>query len=192
MSYANMNSDGTFSFKGKLPKSYKNISGFDNLPVEKLKEFDWYVVEETSPVNKDWEEYVKSYELQDDDIIRPVYTYNNISLEDYKTKRNDVIKQAFANTLISGCEISAGYKVDCKPDDLANWTTNYNHLTLSDATTTIIRDYDNVVRELSIEEYKVMVVEIGDYIKSLMSNKWTKQAMIENATTFEEVENVNW
>ena len=93
MSYGYVEEGKEIVFKSELPKSFKNISGFNNMSDEKAKEHGWYVVDEVASDKNDWQKITsKIYEVDPDDVIRPVYVVEDVSLEDYKTRKISQLK----------------------------------------------------------------------------------------------------
>lgn len=192
MAYGYIEDDKVIMTKTELPASWKNISGFNNLSDEEAKLHGWYSIVQDDIILLDWQKKTETlFNFVNDEIIE-TWNIGEVSLEDYKLRKLETIKQAMYAEILLGCTVSLGFKIDCKSEDLANWTSNYNHMVLEGATETVIRDFDNNLRTLSLDDYKILCMDVGNGAKLLLGKKWGLQEQINNATSYEIVEGVNW
>lgn len=194
MTYARIENGEVVEFKSTIPNQCCccNLSGLHNLSIAELNNHGWYEVEEIGATPEDYQTFTKSYALDQDNKIKPVYTYTDIDLEVYKTKRKNAIKTSYETELTQGLTVTAGFKIDCDNRDNNNFSTNYNYIKLKGLTSTTVRDYDNLTHTLTLAEYETMCLELGDHVTTLYGKKWTLQKQIDDATTLQEVKAVVW
>lgn len=137
----------------------------------------------------------------DDD---PIVREKNASeyLEDAKPLKINEIGRAFEDQLTLGCPVSGvgsydAFKVDCKPEDISNWTSSLVLINTAEElgsplTEMPIRTYDNEEMTLSILEYKQMCLITGNYYMGLYMKKWNLCGQAENATTQAELGAITW
>ena len=185
--------EGTVTRIGPLPQSWKCYSNhFPEMSIECINSCGWYEIEEIAADPTDYQTYTKEYKLDEDDIIRPVYTYTDLSLEDYKIKRTNYIKSEYDATLFLGFDTSLGFKIDCQKEDIRNFAAEYLGMGIDGDTTTIICDFNNEVHSITKSQYETMCSELRAYVKPLWNRKWTKRLQIDNSTTLIQISGVEW
>lgn len=117
----------------------------------------------------------------------------NEKIIDLRVVKLNELKQAYENQLRLGYDTSLGIKVDCKPDDISNWTATLKLLDLIPSLETVsIGDYYNDSHTLTIDQYKQLCIETGIYYNSLFGKKWTLRKQIEECTSLTELINIGW
>jgi hypothetical protein len=112
-----------------------------------------------------------------------------------KELQKDKIKEHFAITLINGAGTYLGFKVDCKPEDISNWTSQLvlvGTAGMKDDYWLSLRDYDNQTRYLTVGQFKNMCLEVGSYYMTLYNKKWELQTQIDAAENKDEVFSITW
>lgn len=139
--------------------------------------------------------------ISDDDIlvgVRPTvnhfFDFDSLSwkldLSKFKEQKNEKIKQDYEKTLTEGVQCKIGFRVNCEPKDIANWTASLQMIREASELgipmeTIQVRDFDNVTHELTISEFKQMCIEIGMYYQSLFNKKWDLQNQISSVDSNE-------
>jgi len=96
------------------------------------------------------------------------------------------IKEKHAAILLEGCQTSKGFRVDIKPENVLDWSTNLQLLQLAGATTTMVCDFNNDKHTLTPTEYSAMCLEIGAYVSQLRAQKWAIRDAINASGTIEQ------
>lgn len=89
-----------------------------------------------------------------------------------------VIKQKYDASLAEGCFIeSLGFRVDCKPENCADFAESLAVWNLAYAdqpnAEVVVRDYDNQNQTIVFAEYQVLCQELGAHVMQLRKEKWT-------------------
>ena len=106
MIYANYENE-EIKYLGKLPKSYLNVSGFDNSSIEELNKVNWYEYIDNYPTLKEWENVISSsISLVDNKVVKE-YQLKDRTLDEYKDIKYDTIKD---NTRYAVLKIYPEYK----------------------------------------------------------------------------------
>lgn len=176
----------------ELPKSYKNISGFNNASEEFVNNHNWYELEDVVPNKEEWQKIVDNGYVLENNIVIKKYISNNISLEDYKEQKKNYIKNKLNEDLENGFISTNSIKLDCNEKSVTSWANAITVLELNGHNNVNIRDYDNNIINITYEDFKILGLELGNYYMSLFNKKWTLQYEIDNKTSYEEVFSVEW
>jgi hypothetical protein len=114
------------------------------------------------------------------------------TLDEYKQRVKAKIKTGFLNQFNLGYECSLGFKVDCKKEDLLNLQGAYQLAVNTNQTEVTIRDYDNQLHTISVDDLKTIIDELLQYHAHLFQQKWTLEQQVDNATTFDELFDIDW
>lgn len=89
MSYGYVENGEVVKIQSNLPKSWKNISGFNNLTDEQVKSYGWYVIIVDDTPLKEYEKKVSTNIVFDseNEFILESYNIETLSLEDYKIQK---------------------------------------------------------------------------------------------------------
>jgi hypothetical protein len=112
-----------------------------------------------------------------------------------KSNQKEIIKQSYEQCLLEGCGCFLGFKVDCKPSDISNWTSMLvliDTAKMTDDQYISLRDFDNITHYVTVGYFKAMTIQVGLYYQALFGAKWHYQQQIDNAQTKEEVISINW
>jgi hypothetical protein len=112
--------------------------------------------------------------------------------DEAKALKHASISALHVAELAKGCPISLGFKVDCMPANVLDWTSGYNLLEITGAPGIDIRGYDNVEYFTTFTDYQTMCMEIGVHCQTLRSKSWALKNMIRDANTVVELLAVNW
>lgn len=158
-------------------------------------------IEKLVPNAKFYGVFVNNTEDEYNNIIwvdeRPKPTWENIitiKLDVAKEIKLEEIKLSHENSFFLGADTSFGFKVDCRPSDISNWTSSLTLLqTLGENAPNInIRDFTNETHELTFDQYKQLCIELGNHYLGLYYKKWDLEDKIKNAKTISDVELINW
>lgn len=89
-----------------------------------------------------------------------------------KIKKEEALSVFVKNKLTEGCQLSLGFWVDCKPEDVNNWANALRLMEMVNGDTISIADYDNETRVITIEQLRTLCVEVGIYFQHVMTSKW--------------------
>ena len=172
-----------------LPNSFWKVGcWFNKLSDEKLSEYSWYPVEETKPTLEEYEKITKrTFELDDDWIIRNKDIIEKISLNDYKNRKYKEIKTKLAEKRKQGFLTSLEFKIDIMQENIGDWTGNLQAMQMLWLTETTVRDYNNITHTMSFEEYEAMMGEMFVYISWLYNTKWSMDEDIRWFKTYDEI-----
>lgn len=93
------------------------------------------------------------------------------------------VKQHHDELIDQGCPTSFGFRVDCKSQNVVDWSAALQLLQLSGAPTIDICDFDNTTHTLTAAQFTQMCGEIGMYLAGLRSTKWRIREAIDAAET---------
>jgi len=168
-----------------FPKAFysPDIHG-DNIPKEAIEITD-----------EQWQEFIsnqgkRKWDFEKKEVVP--YEPPPPSLDELKQQKKAGIKRAFEEELKKGYLTSFGFKVDSKLDDLNNFDVTLKFAEMAGMTSVTIRDYDNITRTLTFDEFKQMCVELGQHIQQQFQKKWDLQAQVDEVTTEEELNNISW
>ena len=147
------------------------------------------------------EEFGEVYDadsLPDEDKVKlGLMTQNELFIKIKLTKINEIIT-AFDKELEGGHFMSAslGIEVDCRRSDRKNDKQNVeglisNMVRNSKATVNYV-GYSEIKTGVTKTQLEELVAEMEDHVLGLYEKKWLKQDEINNASTIEEVININW
>ena len=104
------------------------------------------------------------------------------------------IRASFDRAPDAGCEVSGGFVMDAKREDIDNLSRLRDRLleTGTTSTTTQIRDKANQFHIVTVGELSTIVGELVDFGLGLYERKWQMEQTIDACTTIEEVEAVVW
>ena len=121
-----------------------------------------------------------------------VYSPYVPTFDELKQRKKAEIKRAFEEELKKGYLTSFGFKVDSKLEDLNNFDVTLKFAEMAGMTEIAIRDYDNITRTLTFDEFKQMCLELGQHIQQQFQKKWDLQAQVDEVTIIEELSNISW
>jgi len=145
--------------------------------------------------DEEWQKFINNQgKMKWDPVLKKAVSYESPppSLDELKQQKKAEIKRVFEEELRKGYLTSLGFRVDCKLEDLNNFDVALKLAEMAGMTEITIRDYDNITRTLTFDEYKQMCLELGQYIQELFKKKWTLQAQVDKATTKEELAALTW
>ena len=104
------------------------------------------------------------------------------------------IRAAFDRAPDAGCEVSAGFVMDAKREDIGNLSRLRDRLleTGTTSTTVQIRDKANQFHTVTVGELTEIIGEMVDFGLGLYNLKWQKELEIDACTTVEDVEAITW
>lgn len=104
------------------------------------------------------------------------------------------IRAAFDRAPEVGCQVSLGFVMDSRREDIDNLARLRDRVleTGTTSTTVQIRDKANQFHTLTVAELSTVVVEMVDFGLGLYSHKWQREQDIDACATIEEVEAVTW
>lgn len=147
------------------------------------------------------EEFGKVYDadsLPDEDKVKlGLMTQNELFIKIKLTKINEIIT-AFENELQNGHFISTilGIEVDCRrsitKNDKQNVEGLISNMTRNSKAFINYVGYTEIKQNVTINDLQILVAEMEDHVLGLYEKKWMKQSEIENTSTIEELNNINW
>jgi hypothetical protein len=104
------------------------------------------------------------------------------------------IRAAFDRAPEVGCQVSLGFVMDSRREDIDNLARLRDRVleTGTTSTTVQIRDKANQFHTLTVAELSTVVGEMVDFGLGLYSHKWQREQDIDACATIEEVEAVTW
>ncbi len=116
------------------------------------------------------------------------------TLDEIKTIKLSLIKQAFENERLNGYMLSKTVQkeIDTNTTSLTNIQGLIALMTASGITTSQFRCKDNSFIEVTLEQLNSMMLEIIEFGSSLYKKKWLLESQINSATTVDEVNSVEW
>lgn len=123
-------------------------------------------------------ENLYQFDMRIVDVDGPV---DPTQLDCVKKYLKSAIKDIHDETIQKGCPLSFGFRVDCAPLNITDWSAALQLLQLSGETEIEVCDYDNVTHTLSSAQYAQMCGEVGVYLQGLRSIKWTLRKAIDDA-----------
>lgn len=170
-----------------------------------------------SPIDLVWDVDAVGYVRVKNDVER---------LEDQKILKITEISEQYEVALDAGCLVQnvgthGDFRVDCRPKDIANWTSTMQLLEVVDSLNSMagtdsdisnwitglqssgidisngipeitVGLYDNTEIVLTAKEFKQTCVIIGLHYKSLFEKKWILRSEAKEASTFTELEAIVW
>jgi len=77
-------------------------------------------------------------------------------------------------TLQAGCSTSLGFRINCLPNNVADFSQTLGLIGVYPAMAEItVRDYDNVNHTITVEQYKQMCIELGAHVMAIRQAYWT-------------------
>lgn len=162
--------------------------------VDKTKELpEKYKLEQCEVTDNTPEGYKLVYKTMEEQL-----TDNDITIEEYKQCKINLILNTFENNLQNGHFISTilGIDVDCRrsitKNDKQNVEGLISNMTRNSKAFINYVGYTEIKQNVTIKQLQDLAYEMEDYVLGLYEKKWLKQDEINNASTIEEVINVNW
>ena len=119
-------------------------------------------------INEEGEESYNYWQV--DFPLNPKYT--DEELMHLSNKEYAKIQQT--ETLEAGCMTSLGFKIDCLPNNVADFSQTLSLISVYPAMTEIIvRDYDNINHTITVEQYQQMCVELGAHVMGVRQAYWS-------------------
>ena len=114
------------------------------------------------------------------------------SLDFYKTKKKQEITDAFNYTPTLGYVCSLGFLVDSTRDDLKNYQDLTDYMKANNITSVNIRINNGDLRDTTLDEIKIIVLDLIGYGLYLYQKKWDYESAIDASTTIDEVNKIVW
>jgi hypothetical protein len=92
----------------------------------------------------------------------------------------------------SGFLCSNGIKIQCAEIDMIRWMQAKAMVELASLPEIGIRDYGNVIHNVSAADLNTMLLEVGGYIQGLLSNAWTLKDAIDGADSITGILSARW
>lgn len=145
---------------------------------EEDKESDAYVVRDTS-----------SYAVEDGVVS---YSKTARPISNVKAILTSTVESEFKKRTMLGFDTSLGFKVGCREIDLSRYLLSLNLVSLShDVDEITVRDYGNINRSLTAEQYQQMCLEVLSYWFLLHQKRWGLKDSIATAKTIEELKRID-
>ena len=147
---------------------------------------------------EDFGEIYNADSLPDEDKVRlGLMTQNELFIKIKSAKINEIIS-TFENELQTGhfLSTSLGIEVDCRRSSSKNDKQNVegliSNMTRKNKTKINYVGYTEICPNVTQAQLTELVAEMEDYVLGLYEKKWVLQTQIENASTIDEVKNINW
>lgn len=115
-----------------------------------------------------------------------------LNLDKIKSNKLWEIENAMELEIKDGFLSSVGIKVDCDEQSINNYAQAFTLLEVTGGTSIDIINYDNVKQTISFENFKTMLIELGqNKIARIYKHRTLKDA-VNAATTETEVNTINW
>lgn len=177
-------------FNASIPYEYKEFNGW-HLILEETSifpmedDFSFYIQDGYSPVKitEDENEYT---------CYKPNYKKIDRDLETVRDTFLTKLKKTFNNlTERSHVKSSLGFIVDANEEANRNVQGIITMMTVTNTETITFCDYENKFHDLTLDEVKVLLMEIIANAQSLYQQKWVIRSAIENASSLEELQRID-
>jgi hypothetical protein len=91
-----------------------------------------------------------------------------------------------------GFTCTNGIKLQCTEFDMVRWMQAKMLMTVANVTTTPVRDYTNNVHIVSDTEFNIMMVELGNYVLTLLTHSWELKDTIDSLENIEDILNIRY
>ena len=130
-----------------------------------------------------------------------------IPFEEKRQLKYSELKTQYLNVLKLGCPVTfnnssndvISTRFDCQETHQNDWIKGLTFITTAlelglfqENGTTTIRDYYNNNHEVTIQEYKLLILQIGQYCYTLRETYWGYVTMIDNAKNTYELSIISW
>jgi len=177
---------------GTLYKLLPEVSNPIKLTNEELLDQSIYKID-TNPITLEPWQFIKSVEpVFDGEKVYLNKTIENYDLEEYKDTKKKEFKKTFQQILTEGFTTSSGIKLDCKQENINNFTNNIMFMEKMGGNQTTVRDFNNQEHTFTLQEFEDMLKELGQHWKTQFNNKWTLDKKVDVATTHQEVHDIYW
>lgn len=94
--------------------------------------------------------------------------------EYYAMANKELAKKTQMDTLSEGCPTSLGFKIDCMPNNVADFaqTLAFIDSTPQESGSVVVRDYDNVCHTVTVDEFRAICKELGAFVMSVRQEYW--------------------
>ena len=106
---------------------------------------------------------------------------NGADLISMKNALVDAVKRIYDGKIDDGYLTALGFRVDIKQVNVVDWSASLQMLQVSGETEIEVGDYDNQTHVISSEDYAMMCLEMGAYLRGLRSRKWTNRNAVLSA-----------
>ncbi|HAG52303.1 MAG TPA: hypothetical protein DCL21_00775 [Alphaproteobacteria bacterium] len=195
MTYILLNQNKELVKTGTLKQLIPKCSNPTLLSEEEIKANNVYYLNTTPLSLKPWERQGKesyNYNIEEDKVYIQ-YEVNEIGLDTFKQNKLNEFKQVHNQIKTEGfTSPTLDIKIDCEDRNLNDFSNALVMLNESGANGLAIVDYEDNVHNLSKADYKVLVLQLGDYVTKLLFDKQKLRNLVNNCTTYEEVDVIVW
>ena len=164
------------------PRCFGNISGFDLLSDPAKLLHGWIPVTEIRPEYDPAAQRLTGPTVEIvGDTATATYTAVDIPLEEIKAAKRTESLAAQDARLAQGMVSSIGLKVCCETSDVLMFNAGYSGMTVVNATTDYIWDFNRVPHEITAEQYAVLGAELRTHVMTIRLTTSTLLALIEEA-----------
>lgn len=198
MAYALFVNNELVSKHNILPKTWRNISGFNLLNENELNAHNWYLLERQN-LDYDTETHRVvgyNYNLENNKVIETPIV-EEISLESAKQKKLIQLEKWYNTQINNGFEYEGDfYKLnDSAQITYANYQQLLDNLVQAERRTindiVAITNKNDELKQLTVAQYKDFVLSYGEYIESLFVAYQTYKYQINAADSIETLGNIN-
>jgi len=115
-----------------------------------------------------------------------------LDLTTAKAMMRNHIESGLTGARESGFLCSNGIKIQCAEIDMIRWMQAKAMVELAALPAIGIRDYGNIVHNVSAADLNTMLLEVGGYIQGLLLNAWTLKDAIDGADSITDILNARW
>lgn len=136
--------------------------------------------------------------LPDEDKVKVGLMTENEMFIKIKSAKVNEITSSFENELQNGHFMSAslGMEVDCRRSGSKNDKQNVegliSNMSRNSKATVNYVGYSEIKNGITKTQLENLCAEMEDHALGLYEKKWVLQTQIENASTIDEIENINW
>lgn len=120
--------------------------------------------------NRHWQEFEAWMEHEVDASPAP-----SMLIDDFKEAKMPIIKIEYDTAVLKGCKCKSGIVYDCTFDSVLSLMGILGVAELLKKKKIKVRDFDNEVHNLKIEDYKKDVMEVAAHHQKLIEKKWKAQ-----------------
>lgn len=120
-------------------------------------------------------------------VIEPMVT-----LAELRKKKHDEMRQAFDAELAKGFIVTAGIKYDSDFDSVNKLDVLVKLADLAGLASVQVRDYDNITHDLTVEEFRGHLVEIGRHVQAQFAKKNLLQDAARECPTAGDLDLIQW
>jgi len=166
----------------RLPKTWTPsdsgpVRDYDQAPPERIHADGWRPIGDRPPV--EWWQTARPAMPPGDPDAPGIWIVEPLPLDDVRAIQKQRLADWETSARAAGCPVTIetdtgplAFRVDCRPDDVLNWTAGNSLFDMTGQAPIPVRGWDNVTRHLTPAQYDALVVQVGAFVAGLMGRRW--------------------